>query len=103
MDILCCFFAFGFRNLDREPKTESNRAQNTATKLRDVLFFLGVLKMFYGLFGIIGVLIIPKWLIKVPGHIPLLLTTFWNFRNVHQTWTFPFLFYVEMLQTIQEK
>ena len=50
-------------------KTGSNRAQNTANKLRDLLFLLGLLIIFYGIFGVLN---IPKWLIKVPGHIPIL-------------------------------
>ena len=50
------------------PKTGSNRGQNPANMLGELLFFLVFLIIQYGIFG---VLIIPKWLIKVPGHIPI--------------------------------
>ena len=56
----------------RKAKTGSNRAQNTATNLGDLLGFLGFLLYFRGFFW--G-LIIPKWLILVPGWIAIL---FWT-------------------------
>ena len=38
-------------------------------KLGDLLVFSYIFNVFY---GISGVYIFPKWLIKVPGHIPIL-------------------------------
>ena len=51
------------------PKTVSNRARNTANDLGVFLDCLGCFKCFW---GILWVAIIPKWLIKVPGHIAIL-------------------------------
>ena len=46
---------------------------NRGNELGDVVFVFIVLLRFY------GVSIIPKWLIKVPGHIPIFLDDFGNF------------------------
>ena len=54
------------------PQTGSNRVQNTATNSGDVLVFLSCLMHVWWL---LGVLILPKWLIKVPGHISILFGT----------------------------
>ena len=59
------------------PKTGSHRAQNTANKLGDFVFVLG--SLMYFVFVVCGggvFFIIPKWLIKVPGHIPLTFGSF---------------------------
>ena len=54
-----------------------------------------------------GVLIIPKWLIKVPGHIPILFGWFWELPKFSIFWTRsgPYLpvFLMNLLQKIQEK
>ena len=44
------------------------------------VFFLLV----YGLFGVFGVCILPKWLIKVPGRIPILFKWFRELRKFGQ-------------------
>ena len=51
----------------------SNRAQNTATKLSELLFFL-VCLMYSS--GLLWVLNIPKWLMLTLGHIAILLIIF---------------------------
>ena len=38
-------------------------------------------RFFTVLIGVYGVLIIPKWLIKVPGHIAILFTRFFELPN----------------------
>ena len=64
-------------SLDKAP----NRAPIGQTNLGDVWFFSLFFKVFYGIFG---VYIIPKWLIKVPGHIPILFGWFRELRNFCQ-------------------
>ena len=44
-----------------------------------MLFFLDSSIIFYGIFG---VLIIPKWLIEVPGHIPIFFGSFLELRQI---------------------
>ena len=46
--------------------------------LGDVVFFLGSLMyfVFVVFFFIIIIIIIPKWLMKVPGHIPIVVGSF---------------------------
>ena len=51
-------------------------------KLRDFLVFSCFFNVFYGIFG---VYIFPKWLKKVPGHIPILFSWFWELRK---SWLF---------------
>ena len=47
------------------PKKRSNGAQNTANKLGDLFFF-------HISIWFMGVLLIPKWLILIPGWIAIL-------------------------------
>ena len=66
--------------LSTEPRAGSNRAQNTAKNVSDLLFFLRLFIYIFFLFFFGGVafwvLIIPIWLIQVPGHIAILFGTF---------------------------
>ena len=48
----------------------------------------GLFSCFFNvLVGGYGVLIIPQWLIKVPGHIPILFGWFWELSNFSIFWT----------------
>ena len=44
--------------------------------------------VFWGIFwGDYGVLIIPEWLIKVPGHIAIVIGLFWELPKIAKFWT----------------
>ena len=66
------------------------------------------LSCFFGVWiGVYGVWIIPKWLIKVPGHIPILFGWILELPKFSFFWTrsgssLP-VFIMEILQKIQEK
>ena len=64
-------FYLGSRRFDaiaREPARPSWMIYIGENNLGDFRFFL----IFYSIFGFFGVYIIPNWLIKVPGYIPML-------------------------------
>ena len=58
-----------FDEIPVEQKNGSYRGPIGQKKLGDVLDFAYIFKIRYGIFG---VYIFPKWLKKVPGHIPIL-------------------------------
>ena len=74
----CITFAF------LQPKTGSNRAQNTAIFLSDFCVFPC---FFNVLIGVYGVLIIPKWLKFDSWSIPILFGWFWELLNFSIFWT----------------
>ena len=58
-------------------------------------------------FALFGVLIIPKWLIKVPGPIAIVNGPFWELPKISKFWTrsgpSPPVFITKTFQKIQEK
>ena len=65
-------------------------------QLGEFLFFSYVFILCYGIFG---VLIIPKWQIKVRGLFQYFLDDFWNFQHVNQIWTLTPLFCTQLQET----
>ena len=49
----------------------------------------------YALWIFYGFLIVPEWLIKASGHIPILVESFLELPTFYKIWTFPPLFYCQ--------
>ena len=82
------------------PKTVSNRAQNTATILSDLLFSLG---FFIYVLVFWGALIIPKWLILIPGHIAILVGWFLELPKIRSNLALGPHTYHQNISKIQER
>ena len=82
------------KKADDSPKTESNRAQNTANDFGVFWFFFSNIFLWA-----LWVLIIPKWPFKVPVHIPILFGSFLELPQFHQIWILgPLIYYGNTLK-----
>ena len=64
--------------------------------------FFRLLNFRFCFLGVSWFLIIPKWLIKASGHIPIFFGTFLELQKINQIWTCPPLIYHRNTLKIQE-
>ena len=67
-------------------------------------FFVFFSWLRYWFLGFLWIVIIPKWLSEVSGHIPIFFGTFWNFQTVDQIWPLgPLIYYQNTLKNTRNQ